>query len=342
MARAYAAGAGWQAPEGRRGIAFVQSPAARFGSPAALDSLRRLHDTGANWVALVTPFHSPGNGYVTFYRSDRDPVDEEIVPMVKAAHDLGMHVLLMPQVIADDDTWSGLLQPAHPDQWFGHYTDALNAYAQLAQGTGVDELSIGSELFSMTQPVYSDQWRAVIAAIRQTYHGPLTYSANWGDKKTPEYATIDWWDALDEIGISAYFPLSWNNFSADALRQGWRSYTDPFGDNAVGETFHWYDAIAAVQARWQKPVVFTRIGFASYANSPGRWDVYPDQHAEMSAQANGYEGTMEAWQDTPWLTGLFWTSWSSDANAGGPADPGDTPQNKPAEQVLRQWYGGQP
>jgi hypothetical protein len=38
------------------------------------------------------------------------------------------------------------------------------------------------------------------------------------------------------------------------------------------------------------------------------------------------------------MTGIFWTPWYSDPNAGGPLDNGESPQNKPAEQVLRQWY----
>ena len=178
----------------------------------------------------------------------------------------------------------------------------------------------------------------MIATVRKGYFGPLTYSANWGDKKHPEYATIDWWDQLDYIGISAYFPLSWNNFTTDALRQGWISYTDPFGANAVGQNFRWFDAIAAVRGRWNKPVQFTKIGFASYANSPGRWDLRPDPYLEASVQANAYDATMQVWGNVDWMTGIFWSPWYSNPNAGGPLDTSESPQNKPAEQMLHQWY----
>ena len=216
----------------------------------------------------------------------------------------------------------------------------ISGYARLAQSLQADEFCIGTEFFTLTQPQFSGQWRQVIQAVRQVYFGPLTYSANWGDKKTPEYATIDWWDQLDYIGISAYFPLSWNNFATEPLRQGWFNYQDPFGPNAAGQQFRWFDAVAAAHGRWNKPVQFTKIGFAAYANSPGRWDLRPDPYLELSVQANAYDATMQAWGTVDWLTGIFWSPWYSNPGAGGPLDNGESPQNKPAEQVLHRWYAG--
>ena len=86
---------------------------------------------------------------------------------------------------------------------------------------------------------------------------------------------------------------------------------------------------------------FTKIGFASYANSPGRWDLRPDPYLELSVQANAYDATMQAWGNVSWMTGIFWTPWYSNPNAGGPLDIGESPQNKPAEQILHKWYTGQ-
>jgi len=204
----------------------------------------------------------------------------------------------------------------------------------------VDLFCMGTEFFTLTAPQYGNYWRTIIAQIRQHYGGKLTYSANWGDKKTPEYATIDWWDQMDYIGISAYFPLSWNNFYTDALVAGWAQYQDPFGANARGQTFRWFDAITGKHNQWNKPVVFTKIGFASYANSPGRWDLQPDPFLELSVQANAYDATMRVWGQVDWMQGIFWSPWYSAPGAGGPRDNGESPQNKPAEQILRQWYTG--
>ncbi|MCW0295075.1 hypothetical protein NIL11_27035, partial [Klebsiella pneumoniae] len=46
------------------------------------------------------------------------------------------------------------------------------------------------------------QWRRVIVEVRRRTGVPLTYAANW-DK----YEHVSFWDALDVIGIQAYFPL---------------------------------------------------------------------------------------------------------------------------------------
>ncbi len=330
--------AGVLSKNGQQGVSFVQTPSAPFGSPASFASLRKLQATGATWVSVVVPFRQSTADASEFYRAATDPTDNNIARIIDYAHSLNMRVMVQPVVLSDDGIWSGWFGPKSPSDWFLHYSETIGQYAKLAQQTKADEFCIGTEFFSLTQPQYSNDWRHVIQVVRTYYFGPITYSANWGDKKNPEYATIDWWNAVDYIGISAYFPLSWNDFTTPSLAQGWLSYTDPFGAHAVGQTFHWKDAIAAVQARWNRPVQFTKIGFASYANSPGRWDLRPDPYLELSVQANAYNATMQVWGAVPWMTGIFWTPWYSDPNAGGPLDNGETPQNKPAEQVLHRWF----
>jgi hypothetical protein len=42
----------------------------------------------------------------------------------------------------------------------------------------------------------------------------------------------------------------------------------------------------------------------------------------------------------PWWDGAFWWSWDPNPNSGGSSDTGFTPQNKPAQAVLQQYYGG--
>ena len=219
---------------GMKGVSFVPSAAAPFGSPQAAESLQKLATTGAKWVAVVAPFHVADRSAFHFFRAGDDPTPEALAQVIQQAHDLGLKVMLQPVVVAGDGTWSGALQPADLDGWFRGYREMLAEYAQLAQSTGTDLLCIGTEFWSLTVPEYSNLWRATVEVARGQYDGPLTYSANWGDKYQPEYGVIDWWDALDYIGISAYFPLSWNDFNVDPLVAGWRSYTDPYGPDAAG------------------------------------------------------------------------------------------------------------
>ncbi len=63
-----------------------------------------------------------------------------------------------------------------------------------------DAFVVGTELDKTVQ--FEKQWRKIIAAIRERTSMPLTYAANW-----PSYQQVKFWDALDVIGIQAYFPL---------------------------------------------------------------------------------------------------------------------------------------
>jgi hypothetical protein len=49
-----------------------------------------------------------------------------------------------------------------------------------------------------------DEWRALISNIRKVYSGKLIYAANFHE----EYEHVKFWDALDYIGVQAYFSLA--------------------------------------------------------------------------------------------------------------------------------------
>ena len=53
-----------------------------------------------------------------------------------------------------------------------------------------------------TPPDHEAPWRDIIRVVRRETTVPLTYGANW-----PNYQAVPFWDALDAIGLSAYFPL---------------------------------------------------------------------------------------------------------------------------------------
>ena len=72
---------------------------------------------------------------------------------------------------------------------------------------------------------FEAQWRALIADVREQTGAPLTYAANWTD-----YERVPFWDALDVIGIQAYFPLADSTDSSEeAIRRGWQRRMDEIG-----------------------------------------------------------------------------------------------------------------
>jgi hypothetical protein len=81
-------------------------------------------------------------------------------------------------------------------------------YETLAAAAGADLLCLGVEL-NFADGAYPDEWRRLVAETRAIYAGPLTYAANHSPGANGGgYPGVRFWDALDFIGIDAYFSLA--------------------------------------------------------------------------------------------------------------------------------------
>jgi Glycoside Hydrolase Family 113 len=100
-------------------------------------------------------------------------------------------------------------------------------------------------------------WRTLIRHTRGIYHGPLTYAANFD-----QYHEVGFWDALDLMGINAYFPLRKNilenneeNRLKDVLAEGW------------SRVFNRIDDFIGRQGLTDLPIIFTELGYTRRKNS---------------------------------------------------------------------------
>lgn len=293
-----------------------------------LDPLARIR---ANWISQ-TPFGWQRNPYVPDLRASFDrrhwgpywgESDEGIEATTRWAHARGIRVLLKPHVWVRG-FWSGSITMKSEEdweKWFADYRDFILHYADLAQRIGADALAVGTELEGTTRR--EREWRAVIAEIRRRYRGPLVYCANWSE----DVEQTQFWDALDWIGVQAYYPLSQKNEpTTDELVQGWRK---PLAD---------LDAMSRI---WGKPVVLTEVGYRSRATAAKRpWDTKLEGSLSMDTQARCYEALFRALTDHPSVHGVFIWKWHPDyERAGGPEDTEYSPQRKPAELVLARGFG---
>jgi hypothetical protein len=166
-----------------------------------------------------------------------------------------------------------------------------------------------------------DDWTRIIKNVRSQFSGQITYSSNWD-----HYTRIPFWDQLDLVGMNAYYTL---------------------GDNAhvsVQEIVHRWQTIQldlhAFQQRVRKPIVMLEVGWCSMANAASApWNYTIDQAnapTDVDLQRRLYEGFFQAWYGVPWYGGFMMFEWPA-CNDGGPGDRGFSPQNKPAEKVLREW-----
>ena len=229
--------------------------------------------------------------------------------------------MLKPHIWLRPPAWVGMVASQSEDDWttwFSSYREFIVHYAFLAQDAGMDAFCIGNELQGTTQR--EQEWRDLISEVRDVYDGVLTYGAH-----ADEVWRIQFWDALDLIGVSAYFELTPKLSPTPAdLVAAWTPIATRLG---------------RLSAEWQRPVLFTEIGYRSVdfaARHP--WKFEDTTPVNLQLQADAYAAFFEAVWSEPWLAGVYWWKWRSSLADGGPDDDDYTPRGKPAEEVLRRYY----
>jgi hypothetical protein len=286
------------------------------------NSLDELKKTGANYVELINTWYmdSPASN-VIYSDSAKTHTDDEIIRTIQETHSRTMKVLLKPHIDVQDGTWRGNISPSDSAVWCVNYTNFITHFAEIAQNTGVDLFSVGTELASMSGSPHRACWDTLIDAVRSVYTGTLTYAANWD-----EYKNVSFWDRLDIVGIDAYFPLSdARDPTVTELMDGWISPTV--------QMENW-------QATIGKPVIFTEIGYRNVdycAKEPWSDSALP---SNCECQARAYGSALKAFADKPWFRGMFWWNWFPWSDGGSCCETTFTPQNKLAQQILTREFSG--
>jgi hypothetical protein len=293
-----------------------------YSSSNSDQSLANAKNAGCQWVSInVFWFQDTITSteiYPDYTRYSSYP--DSVKHAIDRCHQLGMKVMLKPDVdLANDPNhWRGDIIPSAA--WFTEYHTFINYWADFAEQNDVELLCIGCELVK-TDPCTAS-WRSVANDVRNHYSGPIVYAANWGSE-----TTVRWWDAVDFIGIDAYYPL-----------------TDSNDSNLAQLTAAWNSRANSIQtwrnANWpDKQVIFTEVGYGSF-NGANRWPwAGPGSFAlDLNEQADCYKALLTACTSRNWWKGVFWWMWETDPNIGGPTDRSHTPHNKPAEQVMSSYY----
>ena len=107
----------------------------------------------------------------------------------------------------------------------------------------------------------------------------------------------------------------------------------------------WVREVEEVCRRYGRPVLFAEFGYRSIDGAAGRqWELPPERDPDPVpnhlAQANAYEALFRVWWNEPWFAGGFlWKWFPGDGEPAGPSRADYTPQHKPVEEVIRDWYG---
>ncbi len=202
-----------------------------------------------------------------------------------------------------------------------------------AQRGGATVFAVGTEL---DRTLHREaQWREIIAAVRTVYDGKLTYAVNWSD-----YEAVTFWDALDLIGIQAYYPLTAAVPPRDEeLIAGW--------DRLI-QTFRGY------AEQHGKPVLLAELGYAvSTAAAAEPWsDVRVGDPAQGRAlKLRCMEIGLAALADQPFIAGVYLWKWFPDNRAkprihaairrdagGHPRSVGQNPAPHPLKPPIRRHW----
>ncbi|MEM7164151.1 MAG: hypothetical protein AAF581_01730 [Planctomycetota bacterium] len=300
--------------------------------PAKPDGFAYLQRNGAGWVS-VTPFgyghkkkHAPPQGG---YRHSRYPGESitGVRGVIREAHKASLQVMLKPHIwFSTKDAWRGEIEMQSDEDWatwFRMYREFLDPFIEMAAAEKVAIFCIATELNGTV--AREAQWRQLIADIRSRYDGQLTFAANWYQ----EYERIAFWDALDMIGVQAYFPLTKQQLPSVAeIAVAWQP---------------WRAQMAAVAARTKRPIVLTEFGYKPVVGTtiePWKWR--DDNPSSVQAQLDAYEGAFQALHDAPWFRGVYawkWFAAYSDGKPRGGRHRGNfSPQGLPAEEAMFRWY----
>lgn len=298
-----------------------------YGSAAYDRTLTEVRRLGASWVSL-TPFGRVWDLQSTGidWRFESPPKDQlrEITSAIERAHARGLKVMLVPHLWVERGGWRGEMNPPSDEaweRWKASYEAFVLRWASVSERLGVDLFSVGVELRSWVTSTHAVGFDRFVARVRGVYSGPLTYAANWDDA----HDTIVW-DELDVIGINAFFPLAKDaNATLAELRHG-------ASDVAA--------QIEALSRGWNKPVLFTEIGYTTRSGAavdPWEW---PDDMTGVTidelTQARAYHGLISAFLDRPWFLGFFvWRMYADPDDMSQEAQWGFSPRGKLAELVLR-------
>ncbi|RKY41927.1 MAG: hypothetical protein DRP85_04570 [Candidatus Makaraimicrobium thalassicum] len=311
--------------EFQKGVGYVTWSEDGYSSADSDESLGRVRELGTEWICILVTWYqtTPWSGDIQ--RTAKTPSDEAVTRAVRRAHELGMKVMFKLQLdLLDksDGSWRGEIastEEAEWDEWFRGYKDYMMHYVDIANKEKVAMICLGTEL-SASATVKGYLWRDLIKKVRSRYPGLLTYAAHWD-----RYQDIRFWDLLDYVGINPYFPLTEKMVPTyDELKQGWSE---------------WVPGIEDFQRRVRKPIIFPEVGCSSAEGAAIRpWEHVPRTEVNLKLQADYYRAILDTFWDKEWFYGLYWWYWGTNVNMGGKFNRGFTPQNKPAEQVIKKWY----
>ena len=263
-----------------------------WATPEMALTLDELKSLGVNSFAIHPYARIENDGRVRFRVVDEN---RHITVPLDWARDRGMSVMLIPHIAywGSKFSWRGEINfesAAEWDRFFSDYESWIVQMAQIAEAHGVATFCVGLE-FTYAQN-YEARWRKIIAAVRKVYHGKVTYGGNWDS-----FEEVKFWDALDYIGVLAYFPLTKTpNPSAMEIKAAW--------DKRCAELSNFS------KAHGNKKLLFVEIGYNESARAAAEpWAFKTGGENAVEIQHRCIEVALDLPAHCPAIAGMYWWKW---------------------------------
>lgn len=263
-----------------------------WGTAQMQKTLRDIQSLGATGFSFHPYAFLREDGSLHFPRGGALPY---VRLPIRWGRSLGLKVMVIPHIgyWRTRFAWRGAIRFESEAEWkrfFSDYTAWITSVARIAQEEKADIFSVGLE-YHQTYHREAD-WRKVIAEIRKVFRGTLTYGANWDS-----YQKVPFWDALDIVGIQAYFPLTAAPSPTDAqILEGW-------------------DRVFAGLRVWQKKqgkkILFTELGYNHKRTTLAHpWEEEDDSDpASLAIKTRAIRLALGRIEKETFLQGVFLWKW---------------------------------
>ncbi|MCH9650868.1 MAG: hypothetical protein K0U98_21770 [Deltaproteobacteria bacterium] len=263
-------------------------------------ALRELDTLGVDWVAIHPYAGIQRDGSI---RHRPAKLVGYLDRAVRIAGDEQFQLFWKPHLAYwGSFEWRGEISFGEDEAAWKRFFDDYRAFivdqAAFAETHGISLFAVGVELEATTHR--EKEWRKIVQEVRRVYSGRITYAANWD-----RLSRVSFWDAVDVIGVQAYFPLSDEQSpSLETLSLGWNRHLDQL------EEFS--------RSLGKKPVLFTEIGYNSASNAAREpWSYRVEDNPEnRELRRRLIETALTKLEGRAFLEGVFWWKWMPGKSAG--------------------------
>lgn len=265
--------------------------------------------------------------------------DEQLNAHLSKMQEDGFDIYMAPQVCCSIPD-AGVLNDAWWEQWLKEYGNYLQYHVDIANRYNVKFMATAPGYFvnDNIPPQYRQQLDAMFDDMRQNYNGEFGRAVYVGGNVAKDL----YCEPVSDGG-------NWDFFSA-GFWAGISTRLDPSQDELNANALKIFDkCLKPLYQQYKKPVILTQIAYPSVdgglqgttfldGEDPAiqLWEPYSDKFSlDLVEQAMGYDAIMHAVAGSDYIIGVYPFVYFPETL---PLTKEYNIRDKPAEEVLSQWY----